>query len=174
MNPITIGHLDTGACANHPAIRDKISHFTGLDKYGFTTGTKEAYDTATHGTHTAGIICEHAFTGTVDAKPGFKLNIVAVPERGKTLLNLITAMNILLEQDIHIACMPIGVTLKTPVFNKLLEAFLSKGILVVMPIGNKGKGNVHYPGCYPSVLSVGAVNDYGKAADFSGCLYDKN
>ena len=173
-NSVTIGHLDTGVCCQHPALSGKVRKFIALDKNGNAAESDQGYDTAFHGTHTAGIICHNYYNGLKVSTVDPELNVVSVPERGKTLLNLLTGMDLLLDCNINIACMPIGVLKKTPVFLGLIEAFHKKGILVIAPIGNNGEGNVHSPGCYPGVLSVGAVDENGNVARFSGSYQDEN
>jgi hypothetical protein len=129
---------------------------------------------ARHGTHTAAIICRTAENEETGFASEIKLCAVSVPRGGKILLNLVLGMDALLDCDIKIACMPVGVLQKTPVFIRMIEAFYKKGILVIAPAGNRGKGNLHSPGLYPSMLTVGASDQNGNPAKFSGSCTEKN
>lgn len=170
---ITIGHLDTGVSAEHPALIGRVRKFIAIDKNGNVMKKRQAYDSGTHGTHTAGIIFASVDNEVQGLAPEIKLCVVSIPAVGKTLLSLLTGMDALLDCNIDIACMPVGVLQKTPLFMRMLEAFHAKDVLVIAPSGNKGEGNVHAPGCYPDVLSVGAVDKNGRVAKFSGSYCDE-
>lgn len=165
---VLVGHLDTGVSAAHPALQGKIAHQTIIDENGMPL--PEGADTffASHGTHTAGIICGDPAQGVQGVAPDARLCVVAVSTSGKNLLKLLAGMDALLNFDIRIACMAIGVRKQTPVFAPFLDAFLKKGVLPILPIGNGGAGRGYSPACYPGVLSVGAVDEHSMVAKFSG------
>ena len=169
---ITIGHLDSGISSEHSSLRDKVRRLLVIERDGSRWEAPESYDTAYHGTHTAGIICRAADElGGAGASINF--SAVALPSMHNILLNLANGMDALLDDSVKIVCLPVGLQKQTPIFVRMVEAFRERGILMVAPIGNKGKGSVHVPACYPEVLSVGAVHEDGRVADFSGSCCDE-
>ncbi len=172
--PVSIGLLDTGVDATHPALADKVQNFVLVNGLGQVRRGLQAYDTAQHGTHIARILCGRAFQNMEGLAPNAMLQVVAVEQSGKVILKLLKGMDLLLDRDISLACMPIGIQSKSPIFKPLLDVFEEKGILPVLPIGNGGDGRFHSPGWYPNVLSVGAVDQASQPLPFSGCLYDEN
>ncbi len=171
--PLLIGHLDTGISSSQAWLIERTAKFFALDQTGGLCRSDQVYDRAGHGTHTAGIIFADAYNGLPRLHPDTKLCAVSLSENGKILLNLLTGMDLLLDCDIHILCMPVGVLQRTPLFQPLIRASLDRGILVIAPVGNKGKGNADSPGFYPGVLSVGAVDENGNVAGFSGSFHDE-
>ena len=162
--PFLVGHIDTGICAEHPLLHGKVAHFTAIDSYGKLIDGVEAYDPDGHGSHTAGIICREA--------PQARLHSVAISSRGKVLLSLLAAMDVLLASPVRLLCMALGFCKYSPLFLPVVNAFREKGVLIVAAIGNKGAGKAHAPASYPGVLSLGAADETGHAAFFSGSCKD--
>jgi len=165
---VLIGHLDTGVTTKVPGLIGRIDQYVVIDRNGISLPQPKSPVYASHGTHTAGIICGNPAKGIPGIAPEARLCTVGVSPRGKTILKLLAGMDALLNFDIKIACMAIGIPGETPIFWPFIQAFLQKGILPILPIGNGGSGNGHSPGCYPGTLSVGAIDGLGKAAKFSG------
>lgn len=165
---ILVGHLDTGLDAEHPALWNKLADTYYLDSEGIAHAGRTGLPRTSHGTHTAGIICGDAVAGAQGIAPDARLCSVACKTSGKNLLQLLSGMDVLLARPIRIACMPIGVSQPTPVFAPFLTAFRQKNILAILPIGNGGAGKVLAPASYPTALAVGAINEKGRIATFSG------
>ncbi|MDJ0838373.1 MAG: S8 family serine peptidase [Acidobacteriota bacterium] len=174
MKPLTIAHLDTGISSAHPRLTERVSRFFVLDRDGQVMSGTEVYDLTGHGTHTAGIICEARYPGLPPLSPAARLRVVALPRGGKTLLNLLVGLDLLPADHLRVACLPVGIASPTPVFLGLIRALTDRDVLVVAAIGNRGPGRVCSPACYPQVLSVGAVDQQGRAAPFSGSRYHRN
>jgi hypothetical protein len=165
---VLIGHLDTGVTTKVPGLKGRIDQYIVIDSNGISLPQPKSPVYASHGTHTAGIICGNPEQGIPGVAPEARLCTVGVSPRGKTILKLLAGMDALLDFDIRIACMTIGIPGETPVFWPFIQAFLQKGILPILPIGNGGVGTGYSPGCYPGTLSVGAIDERGKVAKFSG------
>lgn len=159
-NGIRIGHLDTGVDITHPALRGKVAAFCYFDEDGTAVTTPSPFDTGEHGTQTASLICKVA--------PEARLYTGAVIEGGKEILRILAGMEWLLQHDIRILCMLLGVPGYNPVFASAVAQFRNRGILPIAPVGNGGIGKSRSPGNYPGVLSVGAVNKEGDVPAFSG------
>jgi subtilisin family serine protease len=169
-----LGLLDTGIDLTHSNFENNVDQFASVDRYGNVIHNKDCYDSGCHGTHIFGIICDSLCKSHEDLAATVKLNVVAIEQTGKIILNLLKGMDIMLAWEVQIACMPIGIKPKTPIFKPLIDAFEKKGVLVIVPIGNGGDGKYYSPGWYPNVLSVGAVDHDLQPAKFSGCYYDKD
>ena len=160
---IPIGLLDTGADGGHPMLRGKISRFTTIDTRGNAVVQPRAWDTGSHGTHTAGIICGEGAFSAADVK----LRVIAVPERGRTLLNLVAGMEAMINCEVKIACLPLGVQAPSPLLMDLAGILHRRGTLVIAAVGNSGGDCIDAPAAHPDVLAVGAVDDNGRVAAFS-------
>ena len=165
---VLIGHLDTGVTTKVPGLKGRIEQYIVINSNGISLPQPKTPVYASHGTHTAGIICGNPEQGIPGIAPEAQLCTVGVSPRGNTILKLLAGMDALLDFDIKIACMAIGIPGETPVFWPFIQAFLQRGILPILPIGNGGKGTGHSPGCYPGALAIGAIDELGKAAKFSG------
>jgi subtilisin len=160
-----IGHLDTGVDASHTALAGKVAGFLYVNEDGVPEPERASFDSGTHGTHTAGIVCS--------AAPEARIYCASVIEGGKTPLRILAGLEWLLEQPIRILHMPLGVRGYTPLFVEVIEAFRARGVLPVAAIGNGGSSKYQSPGGYDRVLSVGACDDEGAPAKFSGSLYEE-
>ncbi|MEV0525405.1 S8 family serine peptidase [Streptomyces sp. NPDC050439] len=167
---VKVAVLDTGVDATHADLKDQV-----VAEKNFTPAA-DAKDRYGHGTHVASIA---AGTG---AKSGGKLKGVAP---GAKLLNgkvlddggsgddsgIIAGMEWAAEQGADIVNLSLGGG-DTPGIDPL-EAEVNKlsadkGILFAIAAGNDGSpGSVGSPGSADAALTVGAVDDNDKLADFS-------
>ncbi|MEN1929464.1 S8 family serine peptidase [Luteimonas sp. MJ250] len=166
-----IAVLDTGIDSTHPSLADRIAAYE-------TNGFSQK-DLLGHGTHVAGII-----SGKYHPASGFrgvgnaKLLVWKIfddkpePTTGEFYVDFeayLSSLSQVLMSDARVVNLSIGGTQKSAqeafVFNLLHE----RGIVVVAAMGNEYEsGNpIEYPGAYPGVLAVGAVDGVGKRAKFS-------
>lgn len=166
---VTVGHLDTGVDATHPALSDRITNFTLFDGDGTFIPDVFPQDSSDHGTHTAGIICG----GTVDGQaigiaPDAQICSGVVIEGGKPLVRVLCGLDWVFDQGVRVVCVSLGLPGYNPVFETMLARLRQKGVLCIFPIGNSGREISHSPANYPGVLAVGAVNQNNRVASFSG------
>ncbi|MGW1027547.1 S8 family peptidase [Streptomyces sp. NPDC002577] len=166
---VKIAVLDTGIDATHPDLKDQV-----VAEKNFSTSA-DAVDRFGHGTHVASIA---AGTG---AKSGGKYKGVAP---GAKLLNgkvlgddgsgddsgIIAGMEWAAEQGADVVNLSLGGQ-DTPEIDPL-EAEINKlsaekGILFAVAAGNSGPNSIGSPGSADAALTVGAVDDNDKLADFS-------
>ncbi|MGW6056486.1 S8 family peptidase [Streptomyces sp. NPDC055189] len=167
---VKVAVLDTGVDATHADLKDQV---VGAKNF---TPAADATDHYGHGTHVASI------TAGTGAKSGGKLKGVAP---GAKLLNgkvlddtgsgddsgIIAGMDWAAEQGADIVNLSLGGT-DTPGVDPL-EAQVNKlsaekGILFAIAAGNDGMpGSVGSPGSADAALTVGAVDDNDKLAEFS-------
>ncbi|MEU7477033.1 S8 family peptidase [Lentzea sp. NPDC042327] len=167
----TVAVLDTGVDQTHPDLADRE-----IGERNFT-GSPDAGDHHGHGTHVASII---AGTG---ARSGGKYRGVAPDARildVKVLgdngsgqdSQIIAGMEWAVEQGAQVVNMSLG-GFDTPEVEPLEEAVnrltAEKGTLFVVAAGNSGPagGTLGSPGTADAALTVGAVDDRDRVAEFS-------
>ncbi|WAZ27184.1 S8 family peptidase [Streptomyces cinnabarinus] len=166
---VKIAVLDTGVDANHPDLKDQV-----IAAKNFTPAAT-AEDKVGHGTHVASIA---AGTG---AKSGGKYKGVAPGAQvlnGKVLddtgsgddSGILAGMEWAAEQGAQVVNLSLG-GMDTPEVDPLEAAVnklsAEKGILFAIAAGNSGPESVGSPGSADAALTVGAVDDKDKLADFS-------
>ena len=164
---VRIGHLDTGVDADHPALSGRILDYAQFGYGGIMVGDSVPEDASGHGTHTAAVICGGEYQGkAIGVAPDAKLICARALEGGSVILRMLRGMEWMLSRDIHVLIVAAGLPYATAIFFPIIREFRRRGILVVCPAGNAGAGICHAPGCYPNVLSVGAL-DSAAPAKFS-------
>lgn len=167
-----IGHIDSGIQRDALLLQRRIAHFRAVDRRGLSTTPLLAQDHGTHGTCTASILFGGHYPGLPSLSDEVRLCSVALESQRRAILMIAAAIDALLEFDVRIAFMPVGVQQRTPVFVPLIEALCQRGTLVIAPIGNVGEWQACAPGYYEQVLSVGAMDPGGSALPLSGSLRD--
>ncbi|MFD3614244.1 S8 family serine peptidase [Streptomyces sp. NPDC058676] len=166
---VKIAVLDTGVDATHPDLKDQV-----IEAKNFSTSTDNK-DHVGHGTHVASIA---AGTG---AKSGGKLKGVAPGAdiiSGKVLddtgsgddSGILAGMEWAAAEGADVVNLSLG-GMDTPEVDPLEAAVnklsADKGILFAIAAGNSGPESVGSPGSADAALTVGAVDDKDKLADFS-------
>ncbi|HUA35188.1 MAG TPA: S8 family serine peptidase, partial [Candidatus Binataceae bacterium] len=166
-----IGCLDTGVDGGHHALRQRIARFRYFGADGYSWRECAAMDSASHGTHVAGLIAGSAQDGLVlGIAPGSQLYCGAVIEEGAILARILLGLDWLAGCGLSVANLSLGITTASPVFRTMIRRLVGQDVLVVAPIGNRGAGGACAPGTYPEVLSVGAADESGRVVKFSGSL----
>jgi subtilisin family serine protease len=166
---VKIAVLDTGVDATHPDLKNQV-----IAAKNFTPAA-DATDKVGHGTHVASIA---AGTG---AKSGGAYKGVAPGAQvlnGKVLddtgsgddSGILAGMEWAAEQGADVVNLSLG-GMDTPETDPLEAAVdklsADKGILFAIAAGNSGPESIGSPGSAESALTVGAVDDKDKLADFS-------
>jgi subtilisin family serine protease len=188
---VTVGIVDTGLDAAHPAIKP---HYRGTQADGsmqhdynwFDPFTKraEAFDDGDHGTHVAGSTAGGTDARAIGVAPGAKI-IAAKAINGSgynTTAATLQALQFMLAPTKTDGSAP-DPTKGADVINNswgnanqaddtFIESFAAlkaAGIEVVSAAGNDGprEGTVSPPGSYPGYLSVAATTESDKVASFS-------
>ncbi|MGW4596317.1 S8 family peptidase [Streptomyces sp. NPDC004457] len=166
---VKVAVLDTGVDTSHPDLKDQV-----IESKNFTTAA-DAKDHFGHGTHVASIV---AGTG---AKSGGKYKGVAPDAKllnGKVLddngfgddSGILAGMEWAASQGADVINLSLG-GYDTPEIDPL-EAEVNKlsaekGVLFAIAAGNEGPQSIGSPGSADAALTVGAVDDKDKLADFS-------
>lgn len=166
---ITVAVLDTGVDSSHEEFRNtSISAYEFNDEELDFTLKDYSRDTATHGTHVAGLICGSKI-GV--AKGASLLSCVVLPKGRGTLAGLIQAMeriSMLPEVSIMNISAGLGVEREQGAMKEIVKYITGSGVILIAAAGNKGKNAIQSPAIYPEVISVGATDRKGAVANFSG------
>jgi len=165
---VVVAIIDTGIDYNHPDLKDNI--IGGKD----FTGKGDYMDGHGHGTHVAGTIAAtNTGSGIVGVAPKAKiLALKALSDDGTGDMNwTISAIRYAVKQKVHVINMSLGGQ-HSYSLRKAVQEAVAAGITVVAAAGNEGDGDeateeLSYPGAYPEVIEVGAVDFSGMLAEFS-------
>lgn len=169
---IVIGQVDTGLDPNHPELNEIVCAYKTIDRNGLIGSSLKGGEVKGHGTEVARLMQKLTCQENCQDQPRIRISAVSIPKRGKILLNILTAMDAFLAQQINILYIPFGLPQQTPLFKKAIDRFCQKGVLVIAPTGNVGPGTVLAPASHPQVLAVGALGTAGGAASYSGSKSD--
>lgn len=171
---IVIAVIDTGIDKEHPDLKERI-----IDGKDFTE-TGDYHDDNGHGTHVSGtVLASINDVGVVGVAP--KASILALKALNGEGQGDINWINGALEYAINWQgptgekVSIISLSLGGPPDDrehKLIQKAIQNDILVVCAAGNGGDGRhdtdeLDYPGAYPEVVEVGAVDLSRNLADFS-------
>lgn len=166
---VIVGHLDTGIDGTHPALADAFHAFAQFDDLGFeVTPPPAPFDTDEHGTHTAGTIAGRTVGGrAIGVAPEAKLAGAIVIEGGNVIARILAGMDWVIGQQARVLNMSLGIRGFTGDFLPLTQILRARGVLPVFAVGNEGAGTSRSPGNYAETLSVGAMGEDRKVAEFS-------
>lgn len=167
---IKIGHLDTGVDGRHPALKKAVGGFAFFE---LAMGQRRRpdpapFDSGDHGTHTAGTIVGRPINGRrFGVAPGASLYAGVVLEGGNAVARVLGGLDWAIASRVKIISMSFGFSGWWEDFIPIVEILRSRGILPVIAVGNEGPGTSRSPGNYVTALSVGAIDNANRVADFS-------
>ena len=174
---VVVGHLDTGADATHPALAGKFAGYW-LDT---VKGLPDPYDDHGHGTHTLGLMVGGDGDGPgahdIGVAPGARwvgakvMDADGVGSYAQCLAGLEFMAELKQELDLRVVCGSWSLDLEgRDLLADACRVLLELEILPVFAVGNSGPSprSAEVPGCYPSVVGVGALMENGRPAAFSG------
>ena len=163
-NNVRIGLVDTGVDGSHPALSGVLGESVRFGFDGEIVPERISFDYEGHGSHSAGILCGR---GLGVAPEGTLLSAASMHD-GNVVARILCGLDWMLERKLQVLCLPFGLAEINPVFETYLQALREQDVLIVAAAGNGGAGKIRTPGNSHWVLSVGAVNELGKVAPFSG------
>jgi subtilisin family serine protease len=173
----TVAVLDTGVDATHPDLKGKIVDFAEFDEDGRelpTGGLANAYDSAEHGTHCAGIIAGGKESGRwIGMAPKAKILAGLVLKNGSgTDAQILAGMEWAIKNGAQVISMSLGgLRLSVDVLDTYTRTIIKAnqvGIPVVVAVGNEGSQTTGSPGNDYFAFTVGATDSEDWAAGFSG------
>ncbi|NGP46488.1 S8 family peptidase [Bacillaceae bacterium SIJ1] len=175
---VVIAVFDTGCMSNHPDLRGAV-----IGGRNFTSEGRpdQWYDAHGHGTHVAGIIgARRNERGVVGVAPDVQLLIIKVLNRDGhgTYEQLLAGMDYALKwrgprgERVRVFNLSLAGAEDDASLQEAVKRAVSENVLVVCAAGNAGDGSlrtdeVGYPGVYPDVVQVGAVDQNRQLAQFS-------
>ncbi|MHB1261572.1 MAG: S8 family serine peptidase [Thermoplasmatota archaeon] len=188
---IRIAMLDTGINVGHPSmdhLRDGDDSNGELkafrDFLGTAQGASAAFDDDGHGTHVAGIITARGASsldklGGIDLRGGapdaLLISARVCSQDSCDASTLPQAIQWSVAQGADIVSLSLGGefglrdALQERAIEDAVQAAIDSGVVVIASAGNKGPDNadVESPASILEVISVGAVDEAGRVADFS-------
>lgn len=166
---VKVAIIDSGVQEDHPDLEGAV-----IDYKDFTGEGKE--DHSGHGTHVAGIIGSRINQkGLLGIAPECSLLVAKIigkeisPKGIEEAKRLAKAIDWAVEKEADIISISLGVPSLPEVYSAVHSA-LSANIFVIAAAGNNGsfyRDNIVCPGCYGSVITVGAHDSNGNPAGFS-------
>ena len=149
---VKVGIIDTGIDSSHPALSGKV-----VKRRDYVNDGLSPTQFDSHGTHVAGTIAAEGVLSGVAPKVSLYDYRVLDANGSGTFGNVTRAVNDAVNDGCHIINMSLGGPVSyTPLHNAIKNA-VNRNVLVVVAAGNEGPGQKSYPGYYPEVVSVGAV-----------------
>lgn len=171
--PIKVCIVDTGYDLSHPDL-PKLDHnltFTDPESTGYGNPLEDGDG---HGTHCAGTIGALGGNGKgilgINPDPtkfSFHVSKALSDEGLGTASSVLAGIEGCLDAGAKVISMSIGGGPESKIFKSLYENAYNAGVLFFAASGNLGLLQDDYPASYSTVVSVGAVNDEGKRADYS-------
>lgn len=162
---IKVAVLDTGIDLDHPDLMKNI-----VEAVDFTDSRYGPDDKNGHGTHVAGIIAaEDNGVGMIGVAPEAQLYSAKVlPDSGNGgIQSIIKGIDWAINKNVDIISMSFGTSKKPPRrLHKHIKHAYDQGIVIVAATGNEN-GEICYPAAYDEVISVSAVDQNLKRANFS-------
>ncbi len=169
-NGTTVAIIDSGCQVSHPELKANIIgvyNFTDDDNSDITNVT----DYSGHGTHVAGTIAAQNLHKTIGIAPNSKLVIFKViNKQGEgDYQSLINAINYASDwqglngEKIDVMNISLSGKKDAPELKKAINRAISNKINIVVSAGNSGDGSeltneILYPGFYPEVIQVAAID----------------
>lgn len=150
---VQVAVIDSGIQIDHPQFNN--STITVNPKANVITATSNVTDDVGHGTHVAGIIAAGAPDAVIQP---YKI----VDKNGGRLSNVLTAINLAIEDEVDVINMSFGVMDSSYALENMIQKAESAGIIVVAAAGNFGTNTGFYPASYDDTIAVGGVYASGE------------
>jgi len=178
---VIVAVLDTGCATDHPYMKGSI--LSGMNLTGDYGGDPRNFtDNNSHGTHIAGIISarKNPLNGMYGIAPDARLIIYKVLEGdgGGDVGPIVRAINSAIAyrgekgERVSVISMSFGTPKDYAILRYAIKRAAQSGILLVTAAGNEGDNDnttseISYPGYYPHVIQVGAMDKDKKIPPFS-------
>ena len=165
---MTVAVVDSGVLGNHEDLAGIV--LSGTDFVGGGNGWN---DQLGHGTHVAGSSppTSRTVSGITGAAPSVKILPVRVLDGGGSGQSSDVAAGIIYAADhgARVVNLSLGGTHADAGMHAAIQYAISKGSVVVAAAGNSGESGSPkiYPGAFPEVVAVGAIDSNRQRASFS-------
>ncbi len=164
----TVLVIDTGVDRDHPALLNRF--VDGRNFYGRNDDVPYDYfDSNGHGTHVAGTVLADGLNGgLVGVAPQAKLYAARVcGSFGCSPIAIAQAVNWGVDLKVSVMNLSLGGARISRTERLAFERAEEMGVSVVAASGNGGNDRISCPSCVDTVISVGAIDETLKRAEFS-------
>ena len=163
---VIIAVIDTGCDLDHPDLKDNL-----LDGYNIIHPERTAEDDNGHGTHVTGILVgQNNGIGMVGVCPKAKvIPIKALDKDGNgNFTKIACAIRYAVDRKADFIAMSLGCPAPLQEVRKAIQFAESSGVVTFVAAGNAGSTKeIFYPANYKETISVGAIDENFKRAEFS-------
>ncbi|HEV7206398.1 MAG TPA: S8 family serine peptidase [Jatrophihabitans sp.] len=164
---VRIAVVDSGIDVGHPDLAGKV-----VATYDARTGGTDITDTLGHGTFVAGVAAAATDNGVGIAGAGYDTTLlgakIAAPDGSITIDDEVAGIRWAVAHGASVINLSLGGPVASAAERSAVAYAQSKGVLVVAAAGNDADSTLQYPGAYPGVVSVGAIDTTARSrADFS-------
>ena len=163
---ITVAVIDTGV-SRVPDLRE--TDF--VEGYDFVNDRIDASDDNGHGTHVAGTIAQATNNNYGVAGIAYRAKIMPLKVLsgggGGTVADIAEAIRYAADNGASVVNLSLGGGGESTVLKDAIDYAYGKGVAIVAAAGNENQNAASYPGRYPKVISVAAVDATGHKAPYS-------
>jgi serine protease len=165
-NGVTVAVIDTG-----------ISQVPDLEKtkfvkgYDFVNDREDAEDDNGHGTHVAGTIAQSTNNGYGVAGIAYEAALMPLKVLsaggGGTVADIAESIRFAADHGADVINMSLGGGGESSVMREAIDYAHKKGVVIIAAAGNAARNAAEYPGRYPHVMAVAALDAAGQKAPYS-------
>ncbi|MGL5033971.1 MAG: S8 family peptidase, partial [Microcystaceae cyanobacterium] len=163
---VTVAVIDTGV-SRVPDLRD--TEF--VEGYNFVEDNSDTSDKNGHGTHVAGTIAQSTNNNYGVAGIAYKAKIMPLKvlsdNGGGTVADIAEAIEFAADHGATVINLSLGGGGESKTLKDAIDYAYGKGAVIVAAAGNENRNSASYPGRYPKVISVSALNATGQKAPYS-------
>jgi len=156
-----IGIIDTGVDYDHPELG---SRFTDEKGYDFIEDHERPRDQNGHGTHVAGTVAGRT-TGVAPGCTLYALRVLDADGYGSEA-GVLRALDWAIRHELDAVNLSLGSAYPSEFEEDAFTRAIEAGVAIIAAAGNESYGP-SYPACYPGAVSVAAVDNDCRHADFS-------
>lgn len=163
---ITVAVIDSGVSRVPDLEQTQL-----VEGYDFVNDKIDAVDDNGHGTHVAGTIAQstnnnYGVTGIAYKAKIMPLKVLSAGGGG-TVSDIAEAIKFAADHNADIINLSLGGSGESNLMQEAIDYAYSKGVVLIAAAGNAGQNSAGYPGRYPKVLGVAALDAAGNKTPYS-------
>lgn len=165
-NGVTVAVIDTGITQVPDLQKTKL-----VKGYDFVNDREDAQDDNGHGTHVAGTIAQSTNNGFGVAGIAYEAALMPLKVLsaggGGTVADIAEAIRFAADNGADVINLSLGGGGESSVMREAIEYAYKKGVVIIAAAGNADRNAAEYPGRYPHVMAVAALDSAGQRAPYS-------